>query len=81
MISGYIDNAEAVHRCLYWSGITSLCNEQRFVERVFDNIVSLPFAEGFGKFRGSDMTIGGYSMNKKPGDRTNVLAFHIIQRF
>lgn len=29
---------ETVHSCL-WSGITSLSNEQRFVEPVFDGII------------------------------------------
>ncbi|CAG7945592.1 unnamed protein product [Penicillium nalgiovense] len=43
--------AEAVHSCLYWSGITSLCNEQRFVERVFDNIVS-PLLKDLVNFEG-----------------------------
>ncbi|OQE27088.1 hypothetical protein PENFLA_c006G07578 [Penicillium flavigenum] len=43
--------AEAVHSCLYWSGITSLYNEQRFVERVFDNIVS-PLLKDLVNFEG-----------------------------
>ncbi|CRL27995.1 unnamed protein product [Penicillium camemberti] len=31
--------AETIHDYLYWSDLTSLSNEQRFVERVFDGIV------------------------------------------
>lgn len=43
--------AEAVHSCLYWSGIISLSNEQKFVERVFDNIVS-PLLKDLVNFEG-----------------------------
>ncbi|CAI7600542.1 unnamed protein product [Penicillium glandicola] len=43
--------AEAVHSCLYWSGISSLSNDQRFVERVFDGIVS-PMLKDLVNFEG-----------------------------
>ncbi|OQE35509.1 hypothetical protein PENCOP_c013G04306 [Penicillium coprophilum] len=43
--------AEAVHSCLYWSCISSLYNEQRFVDRVFGSIVS-PLLKDLINFEG-----------------------------
>ncbi|KAJ5795317.1 hypothetical protein N7457_001916 [Penicillium paradoxum] len=43
--------ADAVHSCLHWPGVSSLCNEDGFTESVFEGIVS-PILKDFVNFEG-----------------------------